>query len=320
MVMTVMLSQGINEKGAEKHLKGNPLFCSMAQKLAECSLARGRPLMLLYCGDGKPAYATWQMKEIKNTIRLIQCICPNIQITHLPFSFHDTDAAQKLDEGDVFYFKGFGGGVDDMQRIFGGQDGMRQVVETFQNRIMFSRPDRCSLLTIMVCGAAINMGTHYPDHGRLVTLKLLGDAYVQYHACATTANIQVTADNNVIQLAPGVANIMWFEAMTNRVDISACVVAKSRVSDYAGFAARSEEHIRDVMQSNAFKWRIYGWEGRMCWACRADGLTAGPHDRIRDLLHHMRNTLYVDTHLCIAHDQSSIVSFWEDNGWCTVDV
>jgi hypothetical protein len=216
------------------------------------------------------------MVEIKCTIRLIQLHCPNIEISSRPFSFDDSDAAQKLDEGDVFYFKGFGKGVDLMQHIFGGEEDVtprnRDLVQHFQNRIMFSTPERCSLLTFMVCGAAILMGTHYPDHGRIVALNLLGDVYVKYHSCETTKNIQVTAEANVIQLAPGVANIMWFEQ--GRCDISVAVVAPSRYNDYAGFAALSQDHIRTVMLSNALKWTIYGWGDRF-WACRANGQVVG---------------------------------------------
>ena len=81
------------------------------------------------------------MVEIKCTIRLIKHHCPDTEITSRPFSFGDSDAAHKLDEGDVFYFKGFGGGIDRMQHIFGGEEDVtpriRDLVEHFQNRIMF---------------------------------------------------------------------------------------------------------------------------------------------------------------------------------------
>ena len=60
-----------------------------------------------------------------------------------------SSSSSKLDEGDVFYFKGFGAGVDRMQSIFGVEEVVtrkRDLVEHFQNRIMFSSPDRCQLL------------------------------------------------------------------------------------------------------------------------------------------------------------------------------
>ena len=307
MVMTVMLAQGISEKGGEKQLHSNQLLGQMLRKVAEG--CRGFPLVLLYCADGKDVMNSWEMVEIKCTIRLIQSLCHDIQITSRSFSFYDPDAVQKLDEGHVFYFKGFGGGVDRMQSIFGEEQDVtprtRDLVKHFQNRIMFSSPERCSLLTFMVCGAAILMGTHYPGQRRIVALNLLGDVHVKYHACETTKNIQLTEEVNVIQLAPGVANIMWFEQ--GRLDISVHVVARNRCTNYATFAALSEGHIRTVMLSNALKWKMYQWEDKF-WACRADGyITVAPTTRhcYSALLLHIKEI----EGLVFLHDQS-LDQFW----------
>ena len=149
MVMTVMLAQGIREK-AEKRLDHNELLGKMLRKVALSARSRRLPLVLLYCGDGVRDVDSWAKVEIKCAIRLIRWHCGGIEITSRPFSFGDSDAAQKLDEGDVFYFKGFGAGVDRMQSIFGVEEVVtprkRDLVEHFQNRIMFSSPDRCQLL------------------------------------------------------------------------------------------------------------------------------------------------------------------------------
>ena len=115
-----------------------------------------------------------------------------------------------------------------MHRIFGVENNnshMRALVAKFQNRIMFSYPDRCQLLKFMVIGAAIIIGTRFPGAERIQALGLLGDVHVNYHACERASNIQVITEVNVIQLALGVVNIMCFDE--GRLDISVEVVAKT---------------------------------------------------------------------------------------------
>ena len=165
------------------------------------------------------------------------------------------------------------------------QPHVRDVVEQFQNRIMFSSPHRCQLLTFMVCGAGIIMGTHYPRRNGIQCLKVFGDAHVKYHSCETTSSIPVSTEKNVIQLAPGIANIVWFEH--GIVTVSVEVVAESHRTNYQTFADRSRDHIRNVLLSNAFKWRAYTWENK-CWACRADGTIVVFRWRASELLHHIR--------------------------------
>ena len=62
----------------------------------------------------------------------------------------------------------------------------------------------------------------------------------------------MTADPNVIQLAPGVAIIMSIQE--GMLQVETAVVAKSRRADYDSFAELSARHIRKVMSFNAFKW------------------------------------------------------------------
>ena len=104
MVMTVMLAQGLSEKGGEKWLKRNELVGRMLNKVASSALERGLPLVFLYCGDG--ADGEWEDGiEIKCATRIISEICPDLMIELCPFSFHDSDASQKLDDADVFLFQ-----------------------------------------------------------------------------------------------------------------------------------------------------------------------------------------------------------------------
>ena len=288
--MTVQLAQGISEKGAEKYLKYDELLKRMIQKVAECCTSRSRSLVLLFCADGAYNIDCWQMVEVKCVKRLIKYFAPDTEVESRLFSFRDSNAAQNLEEADVFYFKGWGGDVREMQNIFGRDQHVtpeiQQVVQLFQNRILFSDTSRCSLLTFMVCGGAILMGTHYPNQNQIVTLKLLGDVVVKYHACETTANINVTTEDHAIQLVPGVANIMWFEH--GHLDVSCAIVAKKDFESYYVFAKESEHHIRTVMRSQALKWRIYLWGGK-CWGCRADGHTCS-RDTIDSLFYYIKRS------------------------------
>ena len=136
-----------------------------------------------------------------------------------------------------------------------------------------------NMLTIMICGAAIISGTHYPNAEEVRCLNLLGDAHVQYHACETTSSIDVATNNNTIQLAPGIANIV--RCIDGHVQVEAAVVAKLSPSSYYDFAERSQLHIRQVMTKNMHTWRIYQYSRRrpftdnsfdvVFWACRTDG-------------------------------------------------
>ena len=104
----------------------------------------------------------------------------------------------------------------------------------------------------------------------------------------------------MIQLAPGVGNIVWFEQ--GRLAVSTDRVAKSFwEKKYAAFAARSEDHIRTVMLSNMFKWRIYR-NGNQYWACRADGHTISFYDRPSYELYDIRGREGED----LAEDQKHI--------------
>ena len=102
MVMSIMLAQGVSEKGAEKWLKPSQLLGEMLQKVGRAANSRGRPLVLLYCGDGSDLHS-WTKVEIKCLIRLIGHHCPGLEIVSRPFSFYDSDAVQKLNQGDIFY-------------------------------------------------------------------------------------------------------------------------------------------------------------------------------------------------------------------------
>ena len=110
----------------------------------------------------------------------------------------------------------------------------------------------------------------------------------------------------MIQLAPGVGNIVWFEQ--GKLAVSADRVAKSHwETKYAAFAARSEDHIRTVMLSNMFKWRIYRSpiyrNGNQYWACRADGHTISFYDRPSYVLYDIRGREGED----LAEDQKHII-------------
>ena len=146
--------------------------------------------------------------------------------------------------------------------IFGDQaSAMTQaVVEKFQNRCMFGSDEKSSLMTFMVCGAAILMGTHYPGSPFLKTLKLLGDTHVDYKACERTSQVEITNGlDDRIQLALGVANILWFE--DGHTEFSCEVVAK-RYYEYAEFATMNEIRMRKVMIENSRSLFIWGGIGK----------------------------------------------------------
>ena len=207
MVYLVQMAKGLSEKGAGK--RGLPYY-SMLVEMAQ-HVARHRknePVIVLYCDDGAGYGDIMSSVERKVLERLlVEEWCPGLNIVGMKFSFHDDRALQLLEIADVFYFKGFSGGTDRLLPIFGKavprDSEMADRVTAFQNKCMFD-----GMLAFMVCGAAIITGTHYPGDDQLEGLKLLGDAYVHYHASESIGSIEVSTSNNVIQLVPSVANIL----------------------------------------------------------------------------------------------------------------
>ena len=58
-----------------------------------------------------------------------------------------------------------------------------------------------------------------------------------------------------------------------------------------------EDHIRTVMLSNAFKWKIYRW-GTKFWACRTDGYMVALFEE-----HHIRDHIKSIEGQVFVHDK-----------------
>ena len=136
---------------------------------------------------------------------------------------------------------------------------MARLVETFQSKCMFGR-----MLTITACAAAIVTGAD--------GLSLLGDARVVLQLSEPTAKITPFLCDDVVQLVPGVANIIRLEG--GRVEVERQVVVPKRNQRYmtfAEFAASSQGHLETIMKIHSKTWRIYHSANIGLWACRADG-------------------------------------------------
>ena len=294
MVNAVLLTSGLSKKGC-RGLQGDELLRDMVRRQANYCSRTGRRLVILYCQDGVHTCAQKALddcEDLKVLVKLITCFCRDIavDIVDWGFSFKEKgadSAEKKLDLASIFYFKGFGGGVDELIDIFGRDTTpkMQQLVLQLQNRIMFdgcTRHDgyddshrKIPLLAIMVCGAAMLMGNHFPGHTEIQTLNLLGNAWVKYHGGESTCSLAVSNDPNVIQIAPGIATIISFEL--GRVQCSCVVAAKKHISDYKAFAAGSQLHLEQVLARHAFHWTYHYYYDQFkgCWfqwACRSDGL------------------------------------------------
>merc|ERR1712173_342715 len=80
---------------------------------------------VMYCQDGLERVCQKELEssvELKSLVRFCRwCIDEEhipVKVIGISFSFYDVDAASKLDVADVFYFKGFGGGVERLVNIF----------------------------------------------------------------------------------------------------------------------------------------------------------------------------------------------------------
>ena len=205
-----------------------------------------RALHVLYCDDGKGQ--VWNIKdciERKVLQQLLSRWLPGLDIVEIQFSFHNENAFELLQKADIFYFKGFGGGTQQLLPIFGQSVSleMAERIHAFQNKLMFK-----NMLAFLVCGAAILTGTHYPGENRLQGLKLLGDAHVCYHACQSQSIVLhaikesfESDDKHVIHLAPGIANII--RCVGGDMQVHCEVVARDSPSHYWDLAAANTEHI-----------------------------------------------------------------------------
>jgi hypothetical protein len=279
MVYMVQIAQDLSEKGAGKKLLGCKMLAAMVATVAD--IRKDDSLYVMYCADGSGHPFDMDGIEQKVLARLLAQRLPDVNIVHVQFSFHEDEALKKLQAADIFYFKGFGGGVGNILPIFGKRvfhatlsgevlhvSQMAQRVAAFQEKCMFH-----GMLTFMICGAAVISGTHYPGHAELQGLQLLGDAHVQYHACGTTSSIQVATNDNTLQLVPGVANIISCEGGVAQVET--VVVSRDSPSHYWDCAEKLQLHLNTVMKVNMYTWRIYYWTTvgptKNFWACRTDG-------------------------------------------------
>jgi hypothetical protein len=290
MVTALMLAQGFSEKGSQKFLPWDDLMSKMLDDVIRHAAARGHPFKLAYCGDGATYDFAYTAVEVKVAVRIIQkrldAVGSTMPIETIKFSFlgDKAEAATTLRTADMFYFKGFGGGVKQLFPVFGGWTGdttteMCELVELFKRRLMEPQPEqqRCSLLLVAVCGAAILLGTHYPGQARIKTLSVLGDVHIQYDACKNIADVRNSNNADVIQLVNGIANVIRFQ--NGEVEVSTCCVAKSHHWTYDPFKTVHTAHLQRLIEIHSRKWRVYCWcmgetwdiENVSTWACRADG-------------------------------------------------
>ena len=274
-MFVVCLAQGISEKGAGKVLGYNELMTQLLRDRIRRGRHAGKALTVLFCADGicgdRNTYDVAQCVECKVLKNLVAQWLPDWAVTVELFSFYNSPI-DMLERADIFYFKGFGGDLTHLLPIF-GHDRPQEIalrIKVFQEKIVFG-----NMLSFLVCGAAVLCGSHYPARPDIRSLKLFGDAYIVYHACETSSGIEVTDDPDIIQLVPGVANII--ACTPGRLAVDCPVVAKSHKASYETFATASEAHVYNCMRCQVEIWRTYYYldlAGReKYWACRTDGLT-----------------------------------------------
>ena len=118
MVFLVQMTHGLNEKGHGKRLPWCQMFVDMIREVARHRMRRA--LHVLYCDDGKGQ--VWNIKdciERKVLQQLLSDCLPGLDIFEIQFSFHNENALELLQKADIFYFKGFGGGTQQLLPIFG---------------------------------------------------------------------------------------------------------------------------------------------------------------------------------------------------------
>ena len=130
MVAAVLLAQGFSEKGGQKYLPYDALLNKMLDDVTRHAAARGDPFKLAYCGDGARYDFGYTAIEVKCAVRIIQLRIDAVGHSTMPietikFSFlgDKGEAATTLRTADMFYFKGFGGGVSPLYPVFGGWTG-----------------------------------------------------------------------------------------------------------------------------------------------------------------------------------------------------
>ena len=257
------------DNGPGNMLPDSKLFSSMVWDVVRN--CQGQNVKILYCSDGSSSSNVGRIddkKELDALCKLIREICGNVlnfstlNFSTSKFSFQDEGALQMLEGADIFYWNSFGAKkLDDFSPIVGESvpANMARLVETFQSKCMFGR-----MLTITACAAAIVTGAD--------GLSLLGDASVVLQLSEPTAKITPSLFDDVVQLVPGVANIIQLESGCVEVERQVVVPKRNqRYMTFAEFAASSQGHLETIMKTHSKIWRIYYSANIGLWACRADG-------------------------------------------------
>ena len=257
------------DTGPGNMLPESKLFSSMVWDVVRN--CQGQNVKILYCSDGSSSSNVGRIddkKELDALCKLIREICGNVlnfstlNFSTSKFSFEDEGALQMLEGADIFYWNSFGAEkLDNFKQIVGRPipATMARLVETFQNKCMFH-----GMLAITAYAAAIVTGTDW--------LSLLGDARVVFQLSEPTAKTTPSLCDAVVQLVPGVANIIRLE--DGRVQVERHVVVSKRNQRYmtfAEFAASSQGDLETIMMIHSKTWRIYDSANVGLWACRADG-------------------------------------------------
>ena len=258
------------DNGAGIMLLDSELFTSMVKDVVwNC---QGQNVKILYCSDGSSSSNVGLTGDEQDVLcKLIREICGNVlnfnmlSFSTSKFSFQHEGALQMLKGADIFYWDSIDAQkLNEFIPIVGEpvSADMARVVETFQSKCMFD-----GMLTITAGAAAILTGTD--------GLSLIGDARVVCQLSEPTAKITPSRCDDVVQLVPGVANIIRLEG--DRVEVKSQVVVPKRNQRYmafAEFATSSQGHLETLMKKHSKTWRIYQSDNIGLWACRADGLWA----------------------------------------------
>ena len=304
MVHVVLAANGLNEGGHRGPLQRSDLLKHMFADV--CGAPRhsspdSDDINVLYCDDGYPNenfdHNRPTCVELKVLRQLIEHFCPLATIRFSKFSFLYPPAAavRMIEECQIFYFKGFGGTMYNIPRIFrhpSPRDNSNDdlALESFANRMIFNDPP---MLCFMTCGAAITCGSAFQGHPAIKCMKIFGSARVHYFENENVRPHRLQdLEENSIPLGSGVSLVIRLTA--REWGCEAINVASTQKATKEEFRAASVRHCARTLQNIMTETHLCTWnrpsQPPMWWAYTPGGLIFRGHTDLECAEHIMRYT------------------------------
>lgn len=222
-----------------------------------------KEIKVVICQDGWTPSLRVDVSKLQETTylqKLFDNCFDGVRLRFENISFDDGDFVANLSDADIFYFKGFGGGMAQVREIFSNphyQDSIREVAR----KVMYNQ-----MVYFGVCGGAIVAGRDWigPDFGTVTFLDCLGGLSVRYTPSVPASSVQIIEwDDRLVEVTDGCGVAMHVEEGFARA--SCFIAVKKRKSTWWSYQEANTRKVQRQAEGFLTSFSRYQHRGRLWW-------------------------------------------------------